>query len=169
MKKALAIVLTAVMIVCSCGCQKNSDTVSETVSTDENGVVTKTLSVETLETAVAGQKVRDREVTEGSRLLINADNPLFLFRPAMPFYSMDNYLQTYHALPEDLKAFSAVLADKGMNAPIDELLKTYEELLTKADEQNVPVFLMTEVWDSADTSWKAWEAVTLWAFPSLPL
>ena len=111
MKKALAMFLTFAMLSAFCGCQKTADAVSETVSTDENGVVTKTLAVETLDTAVVGEKVRDREVKDGSRLFIDADNPLFLFRPAMPFYSMDNYLQTYHALPEDLKAFSAVLAD----------------------------------------------------------
>lgn len=150
MKKALSILLSTAILFCFCACGDNN-AASDTISTDENGIITKTLSVDELKTAVAGEKIRDREQKDGTRMFIDADNPLFLFRPAMPYYSIENYLETYRALPEDLKAFSAVCADKGMNAPIDELLETYEELLTKADEENIPVFLMTEVWDSADT------------------
>ena len=142
MKKILLLLLISAMLMGICACKGPSE---------DNSVTTKVLTAGALNTHVAGEKLRDRETRDGTRMLIDADNPLFLFRPAMPYYSIDNYLQTYRALPEDLKAFSAVLADKGMNAPIDELLKTYEEILTKSDAENIPVFLMIEVWDSVDT------------------
>ena len=153
MRKVLAVLLTAAILASFCACQPDASKTesSETMSIDDNGVITKTLSVAKLDTHIKGTKVRDREVKDGTRMLINVDNPLFLFRPAQPFNSLNSYFATYDALPDDLKAFSAICVDKGISSSIDELLKTYEDILNRADKENIPVFLMTEVWDSVNT------------------
>lgn len=124
---------------------------SATSSVGNLPVVTKNLSVSELNTQVKGTKKRSREKANGTRMLINNENPMFLFRSAQGYSSTNSYFDTYYSLPDDIKAFSAICVDVGINAPINQLLRTYENILTRADKENIPVFLMTEVWDSQET------------------
>lgn len=156
MRKVLAALLTAAILASFCACQQDNPKTesSETMSIDDNGVVTKTLAVEKLDTHIEGVKVRDREVKEGTRMLINSENPLFLFRPSIPSYSTSSLLATYTSLPEDLRAFSALLQDVGSNTypSREELIASYDKLLDQTDAENIPIFLTLERWNSINES-----------------
>ena len=162
MKTILAIFLAFVMTFNFYGRQntlmgENSETQmgesGDTMITDDNGVITKTPAVNNLDTHAAGEKLRERETAEGSRILINKDNPLFLFRTSLPIFSTDTMTSTYELLPDDIKAFSALLYDPGSNlkASADEILKTFENILEETDKKNIPIFLVVERWDSINT------------------
>ena len=164
-KRILAAFLASVTAFgfCACGQRspigKGSDTVitgegSDTMITDNENIIVENLSVSELDTHVAGEKIRDRETREGSRIFINEENPLFLFRPSLPIiFGTDTLIATYEILPDDIKAFSALLYDPGANstASVDELLKTYENILVETDEKDIPIFLVLERWNSVNT------------------
>ena len=155
MKKILSVLLTVAILASFCACQQDTSKTesSETMSIDDNGVITKTLSVAKLDTHIEGTKVRDREVKEGTRMLINSENPMFLFRSSLPHLGglQSTIVSSYKVLPEDLRAFSAVLADQGVDGSIDDLLSTWEKMLKQTDKENIPIFLMVENWDSVNS------------------
>ena len=134
MKKILSILMVSVMLlsICACGQDTLTGESSETMITDENGVITRTLSVEKLNTAVTGEKIRDREVKEGSRIFINEENPLFLFRTSLPIFSKtDTLISTYEMLPEDIKEFSTMMYDPGeiSGSQTEDIIADFDKML----------------------------------------
>ena len=156
MKKILSMLMVSVMLlsICACGQDTLTGESSETMITDENGVITRTLSVEKLNTAVTGEKIRDREVKEGSRIFINEENPLFLFRTSLPIFSKtDTLISTYEMLPEDIKEFSAMMYDPGeiSGSQTEDIIADFDKMLEKTDEKSIPIFLVLERWDTVKT------------------
>lgn len=123
------------------------------MTTDENGVVTTTVAVNNLDTTIKGEKTRVRETSENSRMLINSNNPLFLFRISLPILSARDTLlvRTYKAIPEDVREFSAVLVNdyNPFKGTVEELFDFYDGILDKTDKEGVPAFLQIEYWNSA--------------------
>ena len=153
MKKILALLLVIVSLLGLVAC-KGEEMGENVTVVDENGVVTTTLAVSKLDTAVAGEVIRTRETAEGTRLLVNSENPLFLFRPSLPIFSSHEsvLVSTYNALPEDVREFTVMLSSVAFKytGSVDDLFKEYDKILDKTDEENIPTIIQIEYWDSAD-------------------
>ena len=153
-RKLLSILLALSVLSGLAGCSdEKGDT--DMTTTEDTTIITKTLDVTPLNTVVTDAPVRKRETAQGSRLLVDHDNPLFLFRtcqPAMPDRGK-MFVNTYNALPADLREFSAVFATPTGNLSeysVEELFDAFDEILDVTDANNIPTILQIEYWDSAD-------------------
>ena len=144
----------------SCGNNSVTDASSTDLSSTDvssatdNEVDETALAVTALDTKVVGTVVRQRETAENTRMLINESNPLFLFRISLPVMGSRDSLtvNTYKALPEDVRNFSAMLVTGNFPTTdtLDALYDMYDSILDKTDEAGVPAFLQIEYWNSAD-------------------
>ena len=154
MKKVLALLLVVINLLSLVACKGEEMSEENITVVDENGVVTTTLAVSKLDTEVKGEVVRTRETSEHSRLLVNNENPLFFFRPALPIMpSHESVLvSTYKALPEDIRAFTVMLSSLSFKytGTVDDLFNEYDKILDRTDKENIPIVIQIEYWDSAD-------------------
>ena len=141
----------------------SDDASSDDASSDDNssvvvsgdGVITQSIKVNKVNmSSVSTTAKRKRATKSNTRLLVNHDNPLFMFH-AVTFSGKtygESIVATYNALPADIRAFAAMYADHGTNGEdINALLKSFEEILKYTDAANVPIFLQLENWNSEDT------------------
>ena len=104
--------------------------------------------------SLKGNITRQREKSLQSRLLVNSDNPLFLFHTIDLFEkSFEESLGIiYNSLPDDIRPFSAIYTDKDTNTKDkEELYRSFEKALNYTDESNIPIFIQTENWNSVAT------------------
>lgn len=135
-------------------------TASKTTTTiprvsEQPDVQSKTLTVKALDMSKQkGTASRKRATSSKTRLLVDHDNPLFMFHAVSlsgKSYG-ESIVATYQALPADIRAFSAMYADAGTNGTdIEALIRSFEEILAVTDKANVPIFLQVENWNSEDT------------------
>ena len=104
--------------------------------------------------SLEGNITRQRKTSLQSRLLVNSDNPLFLFHTIDLFEkSFEESLSIiYNSLPDDIRPFSVIYTDKNTNnKDKEELYCSFEKALNYTDEANIPIFIQTENWNSVAT------------------
>ncbi len=123
----------------------------------DNTTVTKNLDVTKLTmSSGANNAIRVRQTSPNSRLLVNKENPVFLFNyPSgeLPRKTKgQTYVATYNALPEDIRAFSIMQYDPdSYNSDKSVILKNIEDVLNETDKNNVPMLILLENWGSVST------------------
>ena len=160
--RATAFILSMLMLfLCLAGCTvktyndkpiSNSPIIETIVDGD---VTTDILEATKLNMSKMGTTdIRTRKTSPNTRLVIDRENPLFLFH-ACNLYNKsfgERLIETYQTLPEDIRNFSAVYADEGTNAhTTQELLVIWEQILTMTDAAQVPIFIQVENWNSHET------------------
>lgn len=111
------------------------------------------LPVQPLDTRTAGaQPVRKRAQAAGKRLVVNAENPVFLLRRgyAGNLSEAEGILQTWAALPEDIRAFTVIYSDmhSGHDLSMPELLQRWDTVLDATDAAGIPMAIQVENWNS---------------------
>ena len=103
--------------------------------------------------SLKGNTVRTRATSSQSRILVNHDNPLFIFHtitlsPKSEGKSMEDL---YNALPADIRAFSALYTDTDTNSKDkNALYQSFEKILSETDAANIPTFIQIENWNSVE-------------------
>ncbi len=91
--------------------------------------------------------VSPRQTASNTRLLVNTDNPLFLFR-ASALDSADDVVALWNRIPSDIREYSAIFmtyVDTKSNA---DVIAGFDQLLAVTDKKNIPVVLQIEHWNS---------------------
>lgn len=138
---------------------RNGETVSTDVSSGGStgmpslSPVTGTVSVKTLDMRAAAVKsVPERAVSSSSRLLVNRDNPLFMFYPPMADGKTpgESCWLFWKAIPEDIRKYSALFISYPQDNMSDNAvaLNYLDEILKVADQNNIPIIFQIEDWHS---------------------
>ncbi len=89
--------------------------------------------------------VRTRKKVDGLRMYVDKDNPLFLFRNVDNGKTVwESALDTYNAIPEDIRNFSAIYIDYHWDFDKEEQTAFWEKYLTFTDKHNVPTICQVE-------------------------
>ena len=96
---------------------------------------------------VSPVSVKGRATAGNTRLVVNTENPLFLFRSSYP-EKADGVVKLWNMLPEDIRAYSAIMTTYDANKDNDTVMQYFDDILTVSDAQNIPVVLQIEHWNS---------------------
>ncbi len=90
--------------------------------------------------------IRERKKCDGLRMYVDKDNPLFMFRNVSNGKSVwESALDTYNAIPEDVRNFSVIYVDHlTWEFTKEEQISFWEEYLNFTDKYNVPTVLQIE-------------------------
>lgn len=91
--------------------------------------------------------VGTRQTASNTRLLVNTDNPLFLFRGS-DRDSADDVVKLWNRIPSDIRAYSAVFLTYDEYKSNADVIAGFDELLAVTDKKNIPVVLQIEHWNS---------------------
>jgi len=98
--------------------------------------------------------VPDRAVSPDIRMVINNENPVFLFFPAVNLNEptdVRGVQRTLDALPEDVRKYAAfVMWGPTYRESNESFYKTLDPILTECDRLGVKTFILSEFWNSAD-------------------
>ena len=97
--------------------------------------------------------LRQRRTASDRRLVIDAENPVFLFR-AFGLWGRslgERAVATYRALPEDIRPFTVLYLDNDGKENTQAMLRLWHEALDITDAAGVPVILQIEWWNSFET------------------
>ncbi len=112
-------------------------------SIDGDGITVAPLDMTAVSPVSAGVRATD----SNTRLVVNTENPLFLFRSSTP-EKAEGVVKLWKMLPEDVRAYSAILTSYDATKDNDTVVQYFDDLLTVADAQNIPVVLQVEHWNS---------------------
>lgn len=104
--------------------------------------------------SLKGKTVRQRATSSQTRMLVNHDNPLFIFHTITlsPKSEGESMKVLYNALPADIRAFSALYTDTDTNSrDKNALYASFEKILSQTDAANIPTFIQIENWNSVET------------------
>ena len=149
---ALALVLAVLTFA---GCNGGG----ENTSSDAGFVMPEIPAIDTFSTmtatdmsTVAPLAVRPREKSDTMRIVVNNQNPLFMFYPLQMSgnSSTEGYIKGFwDLLPSDLREYSSIIVTNSVLLKgKDEYLESVEGALNEADKYNIPVFLEIEICDS---------------------
>lgn len=114
---------------------------------------TERLPIQPLDPRTAGsQPIRKRTQEPGKRLFVNAQNPVFLLRRGYAGHltEAEGILQTWAALPEDIRAFTVIYSDmhSGHDLSMPELMQCWDTVLDATDAAGIPMAIQVENWNS---------------------
>ena len=88
-----------------------------------------------------------RQTAANTRLLVNTDNPLFLFRGEARFTG-DDVVRFWERIPSDIRAYSAVFLSYDETKSNADVLANFDAILAVTDQEDIPVILQIEYWNS---------------------